>query len=95
MMDPREQRMKEKILESLMDYLTDNEAGRMKPKGLGVEVQAPDKEKLQEGLDKAKDLVGKADMPEGMDAAPHDEDSDEQRLMDLLGDDDDDDKKGF
>lgn len=85
MLDDMEQMIKEKLLEDLIGKMSDGMGDRMKPKGLGVEIQAPDKAHLAEGLDKAKDLVSHTDaMPESGDG-----DDDEQRLMDLLGDDDD------
>jgi hypothetical protein len=87
-----EQKIKEKLLLDLIDKMSDMGADRMKPKSLGVEVQAKDPVALKEGLDKARDLVGKE--PE-LDSVSHDheaqpsEDDDEHRLLDLLGDDDD------
>jgi len=88
--------IKEKLLEELIAKMSDAGSDRMKPKGLGVEVQAPDKEHLAEGLDKAKDLLSKSDAPELEASEPspeHDSDSseedDEQRLLALLEDDED------
>jgi len=91
-MDAMEQMIKEKLLEELISKMSDAGGDRMKPKGLGVEVQAPDKEHLAEGLDKAKDLLGKSDSPDLEDAEPSadsSEEDDEQRLLALLDDDDD------
>lgn len=85
-MDQMEQMIKEKLLEELIDRMSGDD--RMKPKGLGVEVQAPDKEHLAEGLDKAKDLLNKgaAEEPE-LEAQPdNSEEDDEQRLLALLED---------
>lgn len=98
MIDDMEQMIKEKLLQELIDRMSDAGADRMKPKGLGVEVQAADPEHLKEGLDKAKDLVGKAPMkgdsslPDEMasDDQPSSEEDDEQRLLQLLAEDDDD-----
>lgn len=93
-----EQSIKEKLLESLIEEMEDKMAGHMKPKGMAVEVAAPDKEKLAEGLDKAKDVIGHTE-PDGdeggMGESDHDGDemSDEARLEALLeGEKDEDDK---
>lgn len=84
MIDEMEQMIKEKLLEGLIDKMSGGMADRMKPKDLGVEVQAPDKEHLAEGLDKAKDILGK-------DVASDDggDEDDEQRMLELLDHDDD------
>lgn len=95
MLDDMSQMIKEKLLEELIDKMSSSHGDSMKPKGIGVSVEAPDKEHLADGLDKAKDLLGKGGPLPGLDSAsgsPGDDDDDEQRLMDLLGDDDDDDK---
>lgn len=91
MMDQLEQMIKEKLLNELIDRMDSSSGDRMKPKGLGVEVQAPDKAHLAEGLDKAKDLLDKGSAPE-TEMGGGDSEDDEQRLMALL--DDDDDEKG-
>lgn len=88
-----EKKIKEKLLEGLIEHMEDKMAGGMKPeKGMAVEVAAPDKEKLAEGLDKAKDIVGKHSEPDGDEGlfptkAPDgdgDEMSDEERLKALM-----------
>ena len=95
MIDDMSQMIKEKLLEDLINKMSDGAGDRMKPKGVGVEVQAPDQAHLAEGLDKAKDLLGKGAMPEGESSdAPSDGDDadDEQRLLQLLDEDDEDEK---
>lgn len=82
--------IKERLLNELIDKMSDGDS-RMKPKGVGVEVQAKDPQALQEGLDKAKEFLGKGDAPE-MEAPAHDSDDDEQRMLELLAQDDDDDE---
>lgn len=89
MVDDMLQKIKEHLLEELISKMSDGMGDRMKPKGVGVEVQAPDEEHLAEGLDKAKDLIGGK--------------SDEDRMADMSGkknvgpstdpDDDDDDEE--
>lgn len=86
MLDDMSQMIKEKLLEELIEKMSSAGGDRMKPKGLGVEVQAPDKEHLAEGLDKAKDLIQKPGESEPSEGG---EEDDEQRLMALLDDDDD------
>lgn len=88
MKDDMLQMIKEKLLNELIDKMSVGD-DRMKPKGLGVEVQAPDKEHLAEGLGKAQDLLSKG--PEG-DASGGDDD--EERMLELLSSDDDDDEEG-
>lgn len=104
MLDDLEQKIKEKLLEDLITKMSDSNGDRIKPKGLAVQVAAPDKEKLAEGLDKAKSVLGSVpdsgDMPsgDGITSDPSDDDSDEARLMQLLSsedDDDEDDKLGM
>lgn len=93
-----EQMIKEKLLEDLIDKMSGGIGDRMKPKGLGVEVQAPDKAHLADGLDKAKELVSKGGPLPGLDEkgpSESSEEDDEQRLLDLLGEDDEDDEKGM
>lgn len=90
MKDDVMQMIKERLLNELIDKMSVGD-DRMKPKGLGVEVQAPDKEHLAEGLDKAKDLLSKGEAPE-MDAEPSDHGDDEERMLELLAQDDDDDE---
>lgn len=90
MLEDIEQKVKEALLESLIDKMSDDNGSRLKP-GLAVKVAAPDKEGLAAGLDKAKEeLPG---IPEGKDETTPPEDDDESRLLALLADDDDDDKK--
>lgn len=96
MMDDLEQKLKEGLLENLIEHMSDTMGSRMKPKGVAVEVAAPDKARLAEGLDKAKGVVGSMPdhgEPDGDEAGG--EDSDEERLMQLLaeGDDDEDDER--
>lgn len=89
MLDDMSQMIKEKLLEELIDRMSDAGGERMKPKGLGVEVQAPDQAHLAEGLDKAKDILdqpGSADL-DGLPGGS--EEDDEQRLLALLEDDED------
>lgn len=95
MMDDMTQMIKEKLLEDLIHQMSEGHANRMMPpKGLGVEVQASDKDGLEDGLDKAKSVLAKAgDADEMPEHGGEDEGSDEERLMQLLGDDDDEDEK--
>lgn len=91
-MDERDQKIKEMLLNELIDRMTDSGADRMKPKGLGVSVEAPDKEHLEQGLDHAKSILSSAkEMPQPQ----HDDGDDEHRLMALLGDEDDDEDKEY
>lgn len=93
MMDDLEQMIKERLLEDLIDKMSDaGGESRLKPHGLGVSVEAPDKAALAEGLDKAKGLVAKGGPPEIPEAEGkgEPEGDDESRLLELLGDDDDD-----
>lgn len=94
MLDDMEQMIKEKLLEDLISKMSDGMGERMKPKGLGVEVQAPDKEHLADGLDQAKSLLGKGgDLPGlGKDMPSEGGDDDEERMLQLLSEDDDDEK---
>lgn len=86
-MDALEQRIKEKLLEGLVEHMDakmgDDLAAKFPKKSMEVSVAAPDKEKLAEGLDHAKHLAAEVPM--------QDEESDEDRLMALMGDDDKDD----
>jgi hypothetical protein len=94
--------LKDAILQSLIDKMEDimgSDSRLAGPdKGMAVQVQAPDKEGLQEGLAKAGDVLDKA--PEGL-GAPADDDqkSDDERLAELLdgeggsGDEEDEEKK--
>jgi hypothetical protein len=93
-MDALEQKMKEKLLEGLIEHMEGkmgDDMGSKFPKAMEVSVAAPDSEHLAQGLDHAKSLAEGGDLGE-----PQDEGSDEDRLMALLGDDDeeDDDRKG-
>ena len=101
MMDDLEQMIKERLLQDLIEKMSDSSGDRMKPQGLGVEVQAKDKGSLADGLDKAKELVSAPGSDEERMAAmagkPSDDsdDSDDEALMKLLGDgEDDEDEKG-
>jgi hypothetical protein len=96
-MDALEQKMKEKLLEGLIEHMQDKMGqgleAKYPKKAVEVSVAAPDKDKLLEGLDHAKELTEHA--PE---MHPSDETSDEDRLMALMDqedDDDEDDKKGY
>lgn len=91
MKDDMMQMIKERLLSELIDKMSSGD-DRMRPKGLGVEVQAPDKAHLAEGLDKAKDILGKAP---GDEAPEQDSDDDEARMLALLSKDDDDDEDKF
>lgn len=94
--------LKNKILSDFMDYLLDRGgselASKLAPpmdpaqdKGLAVEVQAPDKEHLQDGLEKAGDVLDKVpDMQSA--ASPDDGKSDDEKLADLLASEDEDDE---
>lgn len=96
-MDDLEQKLKAGLLEDLIEHMSHGMGERMKPKGMAVQVAAPDEAKLAEGLDKAKGILGK--MPEeGSDeeesSESPSEESDEERLMKLLeGEEDDEDMK--
>lgn len=81
-----EQKIKDKLLESLIEAMEDKMGDRMMPpKAMQVEVAAPNKEKLAEGLDKAKEVVGGSELP-GEDGSKEEEsgESDEDRLRELL-----------
>lgn len=101
-MDDLEQKLKEGLLEDLIDHMSSGMGDKLKPKGLAVEVAAPDKDKLAQGLDKAKDVLGtlpsesneessENELPSDLEGTSHDSDSDEARLLQLLQDDDDED----
>ena len=98
-MDKQEQDIKLKLLNSLLDHLdgigADSISSKLKQK-MSVEVAAPDKESLAEGLEHAKDLTDSPELDSLGSDPDHDsdDDSDEQRMMELLGKDDDDDSKG-
>lgn len=107
MLGMNDQEMKDKILQDLIEKMEDVLSEGMKPeqKGMAVEVAAPDKAHLAQGLDKAKDVLQHAPVPDvagSKEATPSnmepsipsgDEDkSDEERLEDLLGDEDDEDE---
>jgi hypothetical protein len=91
MKDDLMQMIKEQLLQELIGKMSDGD-DRMKPKGLGVEVQAPDKEHLADGLDKAKDLLASGAAPEPSDEGSGSDD-DEERMLQLLAEDDDDEEK--
>lgn len=96
-MEKQEQSIKLQLLQSLLDHL-DNWGGdslesKFKPK-MSVEVAAPDKEGLAEGLDHAKDIAQSPELDSlSSDSDQGGEDSDEQRMLELLGKDDDDQDK--
>jgi hypothetical protein len=109
MYEDLEGKMKEKLLEGLIEHMHgkmgEHMMGRMPKKEMEVSVAAPDKEHLKEGINKAKAFVEKSpmdmhemDKEDGMSPAmmhgepDGDEGSDEDRLMELLGDNDDDDE---
>lgn len=103
MTDDLEQMIKERLLEDLINKMSDKRGEGLAPKGMAVQVAAPDKEKLAEGLDKAKEeLPHLPEASEGdeAEAAGHEgagdgqEDDDEQRLLALLGEHDEDDDEG-
>lgn len=87
-----EQKIKEKLLQSLISHMDDQMGEKMRPhKAMEVSVAAPDKEKLVEGLSKAKELMDSGELgsdhpeSEGSDEPS----SDEDRLMDLADRDSD------
>lgn len=107
MMD--DDKLKDMLLESLIEKMEDILGDGMKPgeshdtmmpeKGMSVEVAAPDKGALSDGLDKAKDVVDRGALPEmggksGVDDEEDDGKSDAERLAALLGDEDDEDEIG-
>jgi len=82
-------KMTDQLLERIIQMAEDALGKRMKPAepAMAAQVVAPDKDSLEEGLEKASDVVDKApDMP-GMEASDKDDDSeesDESRLLGLL-----------
>lgn len=96
-MDDLETRMKEKLLEGLIEHMHgkmgEDMGAKFPHKAMEVSVAAPDKEKLAEGLEHAKGLIGKEGSPEEEAAESPAEEEDEDRLMALLGEKDDDDKE--
>lgn len=92
MKDDMMQMIKERLLDELIDKMSDGDS-RMKPvHGLGVEVQAPDKAHLADGLDKAKDMLDSGKVPEPDSSEHGDPDDDEDRMLQMLADHDDGDK---
>lgn len=92
MLDDIEHMIKQKLLEDLIEHMGDRGASRLKPDdAMAVQVAAPDKEALEEGLDHAKEAL--PSIPEGDDKESGSDEDDESRLMSLLDDDDDDDDK--
>lgn len=81
------QMIKEQLLQELINKMSDGD-DRMRPKGLGVEVQAKDPAALKDGLDKAQEIVGDSE------SGAHDagSDDDESRMLEMLAKDDDDDE---
>lgn len=89
MLDDLEQQIKERLLEDLITRMSDAGGDRLKPKDMAVQVAAPDKDKLAEGLDKAKGVLD--ELPEGKEeasASSSSEEDDEERLMELLDEED-------
>ena len=94
MHDDMDSKIKDRLLQELIEKMEDVLAGdaMARHKGMSVEVAAPDKEHLKEGLDKAKDVVEQAPEMMGGDkeAVPAEkmpessEEDDESRLLDLL-----------
>lgn len=94
-MDSLEQKMKEKLMEGLIEHMTDQMGmgleSKFPKKAMEVSVAAPDEKALMEGLDKAKEVTGEASDGDR-------EESDEDRLMQLLSEDEEDEdklKKGY
>jgi hypothetical protein len=93
MKDDMMQMIKERLLDELIDKMSDGDS-RMKPvHGLGVEVQAPDKEHLADGLDKAKEVLDSGKVPEleadeHSDHMEHIPEDDEERMLELLAEED-------
>lgn len=81
------QMIKEQLLQELINKMSDGD-DRMRPKGLGVEVQAKDPAALKDGLDKAQEIVGDSEP----DAHETGSDDDESRMLEMLAKDDDDDE---
>jgi hypothetical protein len=90
-----EQKMKDQILDALIEKMEDVMSGRLAPSGaehgMGVQVEAPDAEHLKEGLEKASDIVTQAGDPEHAHAGPaagqddeEGEKSDDERLAELM-----------
>lgn len=96
-MNDDDQKLKDALLQSLIEKMEDVLGEGMRPeqsdevampdKTMSVEVAAPDKARLADGLDKAKEAVAHA--PE-MDDEDGDK-SDAERLAELLGDEEDED----
>lgn len=87
MLDDIEDMIKQKLLEDLIDQMGSQNGSRLKPQGLAVQVEAPDKEHLSAGLDHAKGAL---------EDSGGDEDDDLRRLMEMAGKDaDDEDDESF
>ena len=90
-MDDLERKMKEKLLEGLIEHMGDRMgdglASKFPKKHVEVQVAAPDKEHLAEGLGKAKELISDSGALEGKETP--DEEADEDRLRQLLEEDED------
>lgn len=89
--------LEDKLLAGLIDHLEDLIHGDLQGrKGVAVEVAAPDKEHLKEGLEKAQDVVdGSPEVPLDVKsgAVPESADeSDEDRIMQSLDEEDRDDE---
>lgn len=101
MLNDMEHMIKQRLLEDLIEKMSDKHGERLGPeKGMAVQVAAPDKSKLAEGLDKAKGILSSMPMDHEEEGGDEPE-SDEERLMELMhGEDDDDEdeeygKKGY
>jgi hypothetical protein len=89
-MDDLESKIKQKLLEGLIEHMHDrmgSDLGAKFPQA-EVKVAADSPDELKKGLDHAKEIVSDHGMPHG--EPDGDEGSDEDRLMALLGEDDDD-----
>lgn len=94
-----ESKMKDKVLEGLIEHmhdkLGDDLSSKFSPKGMGVAVEAPSKERLIEGMDRAKAIMGKSDDDKGPDdEIAHGDENDEDKLMKMI-EEDEDKEKGY
>ncbi|GAC1460087.1 MAG: hypothetical protein NVSMB70_05430 [Chamaesiphon sp.] len=98
-MDDLEQKIKQKLLEGLVEHMQGKMGESLSSKypsekAMEVSVAAPDKEHLAEGLEHAHAMAASGKLGGevgGESPEEHDEahESDEDRLMELLGDDED------
>jgi hypothetical protein len=94
MLEDIDHMIKEKLLEDLIDQMGMKSGERLKPKGLAVQVEAPDKKHLSEGLEHAKGALSHIPEPSGGEGEEGgEEDDDLSRLMEMAGKDDDDDEE--